>query len=359
MKPRLGHSLLVGQYAKYIMNSLRCISSFIFLAGCIFLNIDFIFSANAHGITNTKSDILVDSGNNKKRLLDRSHEFIIKKIYGPVKWFDNFFTDKRLIEEGLPYTFVRWQNDALLSEGGENLFRSRVHANIRMSKAEKMFKFLLIGEDREVAFEILPDRVVDPELVDEKKQEHLNLGLRLNLIKKLKSKLYIHTGVRFEYPPDPYVKLSYQYIYPIGTRSLARFTETNLWKNSKGLSETLRIDLERLFDIQNMLRWCSFCTHSQSTGGLNWGTDLSFLHQISPKAAIKYSIGEYGITRPHVTVENYGVTIRFRRSFYREWIFYELKPGVSWLRNRNWDSVESFIIRFELQFDSTLCDSNR
>jgi len=101
-----------------------------------------------------------------------------------------------------------------------------------------------------------------------------------------------------------------------------------------------------------------FCTHSKNTSGLNWGTDLSFLHQISPKSAIKYSIGEYGITRPHVAVENYEVTIRFRRSFYREWIFYELEPGVSWLRNRNWDSVESFIIRFELQFDSTLCDSN-
>lgn len=211
------------------MNYLRCIGSFIILAGCIFLNIDFIFSANAYGITNTKSDILVDSdnNNNNKRFLDRSHEFIIRKIYGPVKWFDNFFTDKRLIEEGLPYTFVRWQNDALLSEGGENIFKSSVHANIHLSKAEKMLKLLLIGEDKEAAFEILPDSIVDPELADEKKQERINFGLRFNLIKKLKAKLHIHTGVRFGYPPDPYVKLSYQYIYPIGTRSLARFTETN------------------------------------------------------------------------------------------------------------------------------------
>jgi len=332
------------------MNYLKSISSFVLATVCIYLGVN--LGVNAREITNTKANTSVNNDASRKQLLDRSHEYIIRKIHGPTIWFDNFFTDKRLIEEGLPYTFIRWQNDALFSEGGESEFKSQVHANIRVPKANKMLKLLLLGEGKEAAVEILPDGVVDPELADKKEQERTNFGLRFNLIKSLKAKLNIHIGVRSGVPPDPYVKSLYQYIYPIKTRSLARITEANLWKDSKGLSETLRIDLERLFDIQNLLRWSSFCIHSKTTSGLNWGSDISFLHQISHKSAIAYTIGETGITEPHATVENYGATIRFRRSFYRKWILYELGPGMSWPRYRNWRSVESFMFRFEVQLDS-------
>jgi hypothetical protein len=180
----------------------------------------------------------------------------------------------------------------------------------------------------------------------------VNTELRYGLIKKADLDLFLGAGFRVVLPPEGFVRSRFQYTRPLAELVQLRFGETLFLKNTSGFGETTEIDLERLFDRDTLVRWANAGTVSEEFSGMEWGTELSMIHQLSPRSAITVAAGIYGNTSASAMVGSYKIYNRYRRNFLRSWLFYELEPEVSWPRNEAGHYPATFAVtgRIEVVF---------
>lgn len=286
-------------------------------------------------------------------LLDHTHKFVVKSMYGPVTWFDNFFSDERTLEEGPVTSSLIWRKELRWEKGKHYSLRTFLHANIRLPKASKKLKLIIRGDEEEKeADDLLSGELIEPGFIKGKDRERLNMGLRYNLIYTLASKLHFGSGIKLKRPLEPYVRARYRHITLITAAAQVRFTGTALWRNLKGWRKTAQFDFEKLFSKSMLIRWSNSITFEDPTIDYSWGTSLGFQHQMSKKYALSYNAAMSGITHTATEIMGYSVGIRFRSNFYRDWLFYEIAPETSWPRNElgKYNAVPAIIFRIEMQF---------
>jgi hypothetical protein len=86
---------------------------------------------------------------------------------------------------------------------------------------------------------------------------------------------------------------------------------------------------------------------------MEWGSELSLIRELSPDRGITLIGGVYGNTSMDDWVSSYRILARYRQSFLRSWLFYELEPEVSWPRRNdgNFSSTFAFTVRLEVKFE--------
>lgn len=281
--------------------------------------------------------------------IDRTHAYLTKKICEPAVWFDNFFGDKRTIDEGRPTSNIRWRNDFRWIEADGVTYRNRIRINLRLPRLSQRLRFIIAGENEEDELDPVFDRGLTRDEDDD--DDRLFAGLSYDLRDTSRYKLSLGGGIKISSSLDPFVRLRYRYTYPLGRYSLARLTQTVFWRNDDGFGERTRIDLERMLTPVSMVRWSSSGLYSEESDGLEWDTGMTLFYQLSPKRAASGGFGMAGITDPNRIVETYAVNLRYRQNIFRPWFFYELRPGVSWPKDDDWNAELSFVLRIEIYFE--------
>lgn len=176
-----------------------------------------------------------------------------------------------------------------------------------------------------------------------------NTELRYDLVKKPFLNIFLGAGVLFKIPPEAFVRSRLQYTYKISDVSLLRCDETLFVKNFDVVGETTEIDLERLLNQKTLLRWATTGTVSSEINGMEWGTELSLIRELSPRSGITFTGGVYGNTSIHDAVQNYRVLARYRRNFLRSWLFYELEPEMSWPMRADGSFPTNYALSFRIE----------
>jgi hypothetical protein len=131
-----------------------------------------------------------------------------------------------------------------------------------------------------------------------------------------------------------------------------------MWQAVEHFTDTTQLDFERTITTFSLVRWANNVTYTEGSNGITWNTGVSFLTQLTPKSAISYDTSMWGVNYPMWTVQNYRVGIKYRKNFYRPWLFFELEPEVTWPRNESQKdytgqrgiSVYAFLATLEIQF---------
>ncbi len=277
--------------------------------------------------------------------LDRAHEYVSEKLCEPVAWFDDFFGDERFVQES-PRSFARLTNEMRWSDSDGFSYRARVNASVRLPKASRRLRLVIAGENEEDPTRLLPRSAVDPSLDPTRTQRQVNVGFRYYILESAKSNFSLSAYF------TPKVQGRYRYAHPIGGASLWRFTQTAFWSGGDGFGETSLLDLERVLDERTLLRWSNAATVSEESDGTEWGSELSLFHQFTAKSGLLTSVGVAGVTDPNTRPTDYRIATRFRRNFYRPWLFYEVEPEVRWPREEDGsrDAVPAITLRLELDF---------
>jgi hypothetical protein len=90
---------------------------------------------------------------------------------------------------------------------------------------------------------------------------------------------------------DPYIKGSYIYERGSSDRGLFSVRETLFWQNSEGAGETTRLDLERVFERQLLVRYTLSGTRSQKSEGLRGYSSILLLRGLSNRRAVAFELG--------------------------------------------------------------------
>ena len=139
-------------------------------------------------------------------------------------------------------------------------------------------------------------------------------------------------GTELALPLDPYVKTRYRIALPFFEHNVLRFRETVFWQESEQFGTTTRFDLERLLDERFLARWTGSVTWSQDTDGVRWLSSLTLFQRLGTGRALAYQLGASGESSRDVPLEDYGFRLIYRRSVLRDWLFLELRSGISWPR---------------------------
>jgi hypothetical protein len=283
--------------------------------------------------------------------MDRAHERLQRNILEQTVRFDNFFGNVRTESQRRTEYLLRLRS-FVRAEQRENLrLGESVLAHIVLPRISERLRLTIAGESEPPSFApSLPEDPGNPGFDRTTQTTKLvNTELRYGLYQTPATDIFLGAGIRVTFPPEVFARSRYQYTHRFSDVALASFGETLFVKNGVGLGETTEVALERQLDQKDVLRWANSGTLSQETVGLEWGSELALLHEISSKSAVTLMAGVYGNTSFDDALSNYRLLSRYRRNFLRPWLFYELEPQISWPRQADGTFPAKLAITFLLE----------
>jgi hypothetical protein len=293
-----------------------------------------------------------------EKKVSETHDRIEKNILEQVVRIDDFFGTT--ITENPPKTEyqLRWRNSFKIEDDGNVRFGSTLRANFILPRINDRLRLSIYG-DREAteSTQSLPEDPGNPgfDRTEISKGRIVNTELRYQFIHTPLTDLFLGAGVRVTLPMVAFVRSRFSQIFRLSDMLLFRFAETIFINDFTELGETTELVFDRQLDPKTLLRLAGVGTLSQDNDGMEWGTELSLIRELSLKSAIAFTGGVHGNTHISSEVENYEFFIRYRRNFFRKWLFYEIEPQVSWPRDSHgsYETNFSLALRIEILFQGT------
>lgn len=256
----------------------------------------------------------LDTYDYEEQWYDSSQLYVNTKFCEPALWFDNYFANDRIFQEGVAGTYIQLRNDFIYDEEEKFELKIRLKASIELPGTENRLRLTFEGDEDEDLRDIAPGGGADASN---------SLGMQLDLVKSARSKFSVTASL------TPRLRFRYRYTYPITNAITMRLTQDI--QTEKGINSTrTRIDYEHLL-------WKNFLFRSSSEGeitdefdGVDWLQAFVMYQKISNKTSVAYETSVNGITEPETLALNYRVGIRYRKNFHREWLFYEIAPDYTW-----------------------------
>ncbi|MDT8335781.1 MAG: hypothetical protein RQ753_08780, partial [Desulfurivibrionaceae bacterium] len=305
----------------------------------------------ARGSDRPENEASPDENGSFMGYVDRYHEYLEERVNQPAVWFDGFFGDPRTDEYELPSSFVRLRVSARYTEGEGFEFPVRLRANVKLPRASRKLRLVIVGENQEEIESTAADDL-SRSIGEESGAQRTSVGLRYTIYRRLRSNLHFGGGTNSLSPFEYYLRVSYRRFLHIGADNIIRFRQTGFWNSRDGFGETSRFDLEKALPRKMTGRVSLYGTHSEISRGVDWGLESSVFKQLSAKTAASLDLGAYGVTRPHFDQTNYLIGLRTRANVLRPWLFLEIRPQVSFPLSETGkrSAVGTIILMMEIQF---------
>ena len=254
----------------------------------------------------------------------------------------------------------KWANE-LRAEKGDNLrYRSSLRVQLRLPKFEKRVRLVIIQENREEAIAPVPSDPGTPVV---------NTPTTANSLRAVNTELryYIHdtkawyaflaAGSRFVWLPETFVRARFLWRHSLVDNTFISPSVTPFWQDHIGIGVTPQLDFGHTFPRDHVFLWANSATVFEKRPGVLWGTEVSLSRILSPRSAIGFAFGANGSTHPSLVADrfnlaanSYKVTVKYRRTFYRPWLFLELIPETNWLRGEagGREIIPAFTVRLEI-----------
>lgn len=316
-----------------------------------------------HSLAATKNDSNTEpceiSPETTNEWYDLSHAYLSKKFCEPAVAFDNFFGDDRSLEEDRPGTYARWRNDIVWNEGSQLTFHTELRAKLRLPKINKRLKLIISEEHDDNIDNPLTnepgDTTTQQTAAEQNKQDdssNSSIALEYDIKSQATYSTSFRVGIKTQFPLKPHTSFRYRYTHPFGDNYLFRFTETVFWRKWEGFGETSRFDIEKLVNPNTLARTSLKKTFSETSDGVDIDTSVGVFYKVSARAGLSIDLVTAASTRPNTVITNYGVISKYRRNFYRKWLFFEVIPEINWPRDENdhYEGVNTLTMRLDIQF---------
>jgi len=262
---------------------------------------------------------------------------------------DSFFGDQRALEEDYADTYMRVRMGITQSRINHTEWTSQVYAKMPLHQLGRRLNIFVTGGEEEQNISSTPiDTVRNTEksaaagvqyVLDETRESHWSLGGSLGALRNV----------------TPSVNLRYRYFQPLGNRWFVRYTQKLYWDQDRKEGVMLRGDLERVMGPRTLLRFSTDADYWNNESGASWNAGAALLHRLSDRAALAFDLGASGVSRPEWEPTTYRTGVRYRRNFFRSWLFYEIEPALRWTQDPlNTTDTMTFdpaiTLRLEVQF---------
>ncbi|MGK0673827.1 MAG: hypothetical protein ABWU16_04100 [Halothiobacillaceae bacterium] len=252
---------------------------------------------------------------------DRVQAGMSSWLIGTAAGLDSFFGDPRAIEEDYTETYARLQLGITKSRLQDIEWSSRVYAKVALPRLSRRLNIFVVGgeEDQGMAAE--------PEESLRKTEESSTVGVQYVLDETDRGRWSLSGSL------SPNVKLRYRYLYPLGAGWYARYTQNLYWDKDKDTGIQWRGDLERVIADNTLFRLTLDADYWGDKTGVNWVAGGALLHRLDGRSALALDASASGVSEPTLEIAQYRMGLRYRRNFFRSWLFYELEPALRWTQD--------------------------
>lgn len=256
----------------------------------------------------------LDAYEYEKTWYDVSQIYINTRFCEPALWFDNFFANDRIFNEGVAGTYVRWRNEFSYDEEEYFDYTMKLNFSVELPGFNHKARLTFEGEEDEDLRDIAPGSTSDTTE---------SLGLQFDVKEHKRSKFNVNVSL------DPKLRLRYRYTQPVGDRITMRLTQELQRKGSVNSARSL-FQYEHVFKESFLLRSSTEIKLSEEYEGLDWLQAFVLYQRLDNRTSLSYETSANGITQPRRLTTNYRLGIRFRKNIHREWLFYEIAPEYTW-----------------------------
>ena len=286
--------------------------------------------------------------------VDDLHASTASMIDAAVRRFDAFFFTEaqETFEEDRNRLRLRLDTDYIEHHGWE--FSPRVKVNFHLPGLGKRARLVVndAGGDEE-------DQGVELE------DDENDIALRWVARKGKKTGISIDGGVSVRGGKvDPFVRLNTSFKYRVSEQWRGQATNRLYYLARNGWRDDLRIYFNRPIGERFLFRSRSRLEYFEDKdSNPQLEQKFSLFQNINDRSAIAYEAiwrqdtaedsvfdDEEILVEPRDKYQQVKLRIRYRRNFWRPWMFVEFWPVVGWVEERDWDTVFGARMRLEINF---------
>jgi hypothetical protein len=180
------------------------------------------------------------------------------------------------------------------------------------------------------------------------------LGLR-TATAGLKLRISTDVGMQLETPFNPYVRLRIERAFLAGGW-VARLSETLLYRLVEDGTAATELRLFRELDKRTVLTLTSNATWRQERSRWDLSEVANITRRIDARSLIAGEAGVLGETEPKAEATAYYASLRYRRKLYGDWLLMEVRPQLTYPRDRNYEPLPSITLQIEAYFGKGFLD---
>ena len=271
--------------------------------------------------------------------LDNMHQSIASSVNTSALWFDEFFALEEFekSEEAFGEARIRlgWEPRSRDIVELETRFKVRVKLPNLKNRADLVLSDY--DDDRS------DDDIQASGNNDLVEQSRFSLALRWRSSPESGLSYRIGVGRRLQ----PFVKSRYRNTHLLTNKTTLRWETSAYMYSNDGLGADFSWQVGYNATDYSILRWNNhFYFRDQSNDWL-WQHSLQKLIQFDEKNALIAGVYIEGLSRPNYRLEEYLVSLRWRKNTLRKWLFYEIEPFVLWRRDEMFSASYGIALRLE------------
>jgi hypothetical protein len=262
---------------------------------------------------------------------------------------DSFFADPDYVKEA-NRTYLRFRYEIFKEERASFTYKPAVDFRLVLPEFEKK-THLVFSADPAVP----PSGAAAPvrtaaERFGTSAQSTVTTALQYIFHQDAQTSFLVRTGLQFSnLRPVILFAPRYRVLMPIDDWAF-RFTQEVLWKSKGSWQTDTQFDFERPLPYELFFRTTIDGVAAAQEEGYAYSLGFSLRQPLTPTHALDYEwINSYK-TKPVGALTEIAFRIRYRHSYLRDWLFFELAPQVRFPRDSNFDSTAGILFKVEVLF---------
>lgn len=299
-------------------------------------------------IVGAKQKAATESNRPPPSTLDAGHARASAGVRGLGLWLDRLFGDEDY-EAEVNESRLRLRVDSFTEqyEGIDAKVRARLYLKLPALGERVRAEVLSASEPQDPEASGAGDAGAAPNTND---QRDVSAALSYFFRNDKKRSLSARLGAKFDgYRPDPFAGLRYRRNAPIGEKWNFRFIERLRFYSLKGFESVTSFNLDRGLTRDRLFRSGISGTWLHEEENFSYDVGFALYEPLAENEAVEYQLVNSFGTNPH---ELNNVTLRFRhrKPVWRDWLYFEVAPQVSFPRDRDYEPVPGIMLRLEATF---------
>ncbi len=295
-----------------------------------------------------------EEGKPQEGFVDTVHGQLSRRIQNTAAWLDSFFTnDIFLKEENHSHVLVRY--DVFKESGSPATMKPSFDLRLALPHLERKTHLIFTAEPAEPPVGSPTPAPVKTagEGFGTTDQRTVTAGVNYIFRSAVKESFIVRSGMQFnKFTPVLFGAPRYRALFPLDSWNM-RFTQEALWRTNSGWSTDTRFDFEHLFPHDLFFRTTLDGVWTANVAGYLFSLTFSMRQTLNPSHAIDYELITIYPTKPVGELTEVDYRIRYRHSFWRNWLFFEVSPQVRFPQNRNFRSLPGILFRIEMFIGET------
>jgi len=296
-----------------------------------------------------KQDNLIRLGPSGPTFLDTLQAGITKNLLQSSQWLDSFFYDPRYAaEENRTRAVVRYEG--FIEEHARWEFKTKVSLVLVLPQLKNK-AHIIIAEDPNEDNPIKPGQnPLTLPMQEESTTRSATAAVGYDIKSGERRNINVKVGVRYrEGHLVLFARPYYRRLYHLDNWDLRVTQEIPYWTDSKWSSSTT-VDLERPLGNKFFFRTSVNGSWYEIQPGFYYGLVFSLSQALSTISALSYDLGASFQTGAHDELTTVVVDTRYRRRFWREWLYFDITPQVRFPRDRRFNPVPGILFGLEMRF---------